>query len=58
MVIINLIAITQFFQIIYIAIIDYLIVSSRQEGFLESISYHYSILETNDCSMLYLYYMI
>ena len=58
MVIINLVAITQFFYITCIAIMDHLIVSGRQDGFLGPISHHYGIVEINGRNMLHLHCML
>lgn len=51
----NSISITEFFHIICIAIIDYFIISGRENGVLRLISHYYSIRKTNSGSMLYLH---
>lgn len=57
-VIINTIVIVQFFHITCIAIMDHLIAFGRQNSYLEPIFHHYSVLETNDYGIFYLYYIL
>lgn len=54
----NFLAITQFFHITYIAIMDYLLTSERQNNLVRPIFYYYSIIKINGRNMLYLYYML
>lgn len=55
MVTINPVAVAQFFHILCVTIIDHLLASSRQNGYLGAISYHYGIVETNTHSILHLH---
>lgn len=54
----NPVTIAQFFHIIYVPIIDYLMVFGKQDDLLGPIFHHYGIIETNGRSMLYLHCML
>ena len=56
--IMNPVVVAQFFYITYIAIMDHLMASERQNSLLGPISHYYGVVETNDRGMLYLYYML
>ena len=55
---INPIAVAKFFHIIYVAIINHLIVSDRQDGLLGSISHYYGVVEINGRGMLHLQFIL
>lgn len=57
-IIINFIAIVQFFYIIFIAIIDYLLAFKRENNFLRLFSYYYNIMAINDYNILHLHYIL
>lgn len=54
----NPIAITQFFHIICIAIINHLLVFKKQNSFLKRICDYYSNVETNSRNIFYLHYIL